>query len=294
MEYSNEGFSQLHIDVARFATDDFNPFHDGKKWCRIRGNPFDGPIVLGFQTATWLAEKVGHFRRQHDDPQWLEEMPFLNYQMNFASALKPGQMFALTIKQSRLDSSRGLLSNRVLVKSSTGMVLMGHHSRSCASQVKIEPERLNLPELGNCEDRSAINGNWFLKRKFMMTANAKNFLFASKVEPADYFDELENRVCFPAMFPVSYISCALLERAQGFGYDFEAQPMVYSRHEVSLDLRVAEQIHSNDRLHILVAPEEESESVHRFYCLGLIDNTVLFSALISLVPLAHIVKALRR
>jgi hypothetical protein len=31
------------------ATDDFNPFHDQKKWNRIQGNPFGMPIVLGFQ-----------------------------------------------------------------------------------------------------------------------------------------------------------------------------------------------------------------------------------------------------
>ena len=27
-----ELFNQLHIDVARNATDDFNLFHDSKKW----------------------------------------------------------------------------------------------------------------------------------------------------------------------------------------------------------------------------------------------------------------------
>ena len=42
-------FSALHIDVARFATDDFNPFHDRNKWQRIEGNPFGGTIALGFQ-----------------------------------------------------------------------------------------------------------------------------------------------------------------------------------------------------------------------------------------------------
>ena len=30
-------YRQIHIDVARNATDDFNPFHDGDKWMRIRG-----------------------------------------------------------------------------------------------------------------------------------------------------------------------------------------------------------------------------------------------------------------
>ncbi len=293
MDYPCDGFSQLHIDVARFATDDFNLFHDGRKWHRIRGNPFGGAIVLGFQTTTWLAEQVACFRRQQDNPQWLQNMPYLNYQINFASALKPDQSFFLIIKRSRIDVGEGALINRILIKSETGMVIMGQHSRSCHPQVLSTRCWPDLPDLGNCDDRSEISEGWFLKRKFMMTANAKNFLLGARVDPGNYFDELEDRVRFPAMFPVSYISCALLERVRRFGYDFESDPMVYSKHEVSVNLGVADRIRSNDRLHILVALEEESEVIQRFCCLGLIDNTPLFQALISLVPLAQIVRALR-
>ncbi len=292
MDYPCEGFSQLHIDVARFATDDFNPFHDGGKWRRIRGNPFGGPIVLGFQTVTWLTEQLDCFRRQQEDPRRLREMPYLNYRINFASALGPGQAFVLTVKRSRFDGERGVLGNRLVIKSGAGMVIMGQHSRSYRPQICSAWQWPGLPDLIHCQDRSEIGGRWFLKRKFMMTANAKNFLLGCRVEPANYFDELENRVRFPVMFPLSYISCALLERVQRSGYDFEAGPMVYSKHEVSVDLEVAERIRSNDRLHILVAAEEESEDLQRFLCLGLIGNTPLFQAMISLVPLAQIVRAL--
>ena len=48
-------YQQIHIDAARNATDDFNPFHDQKKWNRIHGNPFGMPIVLGFQVDTLIA-----------------------------------------------------------------------------------------------------------------------------------------------------------------------------------------------------------------------------------------------
>jgi len=68
---------------------------------------------------------------------------------------------------------------------------------------------------------------------------------------------------------------------------------VYTRHEVSLDLRAAERISSNDRLHLLVRPERESADEHRFLCLGRIEESPLFTARISLVPLARIVAALR-
>ncbi len=42
-------FQQIHIEVARNATDDFNPFHDKNRWQNVASNPFGGPIVLGFK-----------------------------------------------------------------------------------------------------------------------------------------------------------------------------------------------------------------------------------------------------
>ena len=51
-------FEQLHIDVARNTTDDFNPFHDPKRWQRIRNNPFGSTIVLGFQTEFLVSDLV--------------------------------------------------------------------------------------------------------------------------------------------------------------------------------------------------------------------------------------------
>ncbi len=283
MAYEAPGFSQLHIDVARFATDDFNPFHDPHKWARLKGNPFGGPIVLGFQTATWLAEQVAAHRREQDDPALLAELPVCFWRLNFAAALLPDQPIQLILKPGRYDARKGVLSNRVLIRSGKRPILMGHHGR--CHQLPVPP---SIPaNLAACPDRSEVGGGWFLKRKFMMTANAKNFLLACQVPPQRYFDELEDRVRFPYMFPVSYLSCALLERAWRQGHDFEAEPMVYTHHEVSVDLAVAGRIRSNDRLHLLVRPEGEAEET--FACLGLIGDSLLFQARIGLAPLARIV-----
>lgn len=284
------GFSQLHIDVARFATDDFNLFHDPHKWHRLPDNPFGGPIVLGFQLEVWLAEAVADYRRMHDDPAWLDGLRFSNYQIRFAAALKPNQRFALTVKPSQWDLKRKVLSNRVLLRSDQGIVLVGHHKLSQAPQVLPDCRLDGLTDLAALPDRCQIPGGYFLKRKFMMTANAKNFLLGALVDPARYFDELEGQVEFPELFPVSYISCALLERAWQFGHDFERAPMVYTRHEISIDREMAARISSNDPLHILVAPKEGGNRTW-FLCLGLIRSDLLFRAMVELMPLQAIVKA---
>lgn len=293
MVVESSGFSQLHIDVARFATDDFNLFHDPHKWHRLHGNPFGGPIVLGFQTETWLAEAVADYRRTHGDPAMLEGLRFSNYQINFAAALKPGQRFGLVIKPSQWDQTRKVLGNRILLRSDHGIVLVGHHKLSREPTILPDCSPDNLPDLASCPDRCELGG-YFLKRKFMMTANAKNFLLGSLVDPARYFDELEGRVEFPEMFPVSYISCALLERAWHFGHDFERAPMVYTRHEISIDREMAARIASNDPLHVLVAPKGEDGGRARFLCLGLSGSGLLFRGMIELMPLQEIVNALTR
>ncbi|GAB6067852.1 hypothetical protein JCM13664_11710 [Methylothermus subterraneus] len=293
MLVESSGFSLLHIDAARFATDDFNPFHDPHKWRRLAGNPFGGPIVLGFQVETWLAEAVADYRRAYDDPVLLKTLGFSNYHVQFAAALQPNQRFQLTIKPSQWDEGGKVLSNRVVLRSDRSIVLAGYHRLSHRPLVLPEFSPQGLPDLSQVPDRSEVGG-YFLKRKFMMTANAKNFLLGASVDPAKYFDELEGRVAFPELFPVSYISCALLERARRFDHDFERAPMVYTRHEISIDRKLTAAIASNDRLHVLVAPEGEDGNGVRFCCLGWLENRLLFRARIELLPLQDVVKAMRR
>ncbi len=289
MSVESAEFSPLHVDIARFATDDFNLFHDAKKWQRLTANPFGGPIVLGFQTETWLAEAVARYRLKHDDPVLLKALRFSTYQIRFASALKPGQRCSLTIKPSHWDPDRAVLSNRLILRSDDKIVLIGHHKLSKRPLVLPDLNLEGLSGLANVPDRSQVKG-FFLKRKFMMTANAKNFLLGCSVDPSCYFDELEGRVEFPELFPASYISCALLEQAKHYGHDFERAPMVYTWHEISIDRPRVARIASNDRLHVLVAPIEEDKGGFWFHCLGLIEDDLLFRARIELVPLQDIVK----
>ncbi|MCK5477562.1 MAG: hypothetical protein KAI44_01465, partial [Methylococcales bacterium] len=53
---------QIHIEVARNASDDFNLFHDKHKWLQINHNPFKGPIVLGYQLNTLIEYQMRLYR----------------------------------------------------------------------------------------------------------------------------------------------------------------------------------------------------------------------------------------
>lgn len=295
-------FSPLHIDIARNSTDDFSLYHDSKKWSQIGNSPFSGPITLNFQVESLIEGKIAEFRRQRDEEKLIRQygLNFSNYQFLFANAVNPGQAIAIEIKNTQFKSEPApRLSNRIVVKADGNLAFYGHKVESAAPLYLAEGNFSRIPELKIQPDRCFLNNGYFLKRKFMMTSNAKNFLCASLRDQSQYFDELQDRVSFPEMFPCALLTSALLEKALKWGHDFERDPMVYTSHKISIDRRLLEQLKSNDAVHILIKPAEKSAE-HDFgdlkatpldyECYGLVNmqNDILFRALISLAPLEWI------
>ncbi len=287
-------FQQLHIDVARNATDDFNLFHDPHKWHNINNNPFEGPIVLGFQLESLLEGQIWDYRKRNNEQQLIDQnnLHFSHYDLNFANAVKPGQTISIDIKSSRFreQQSTKILSNRVTVKTNGKLALMGFQSVSQKPLILTNKDFSDLGDLRQYADRSEIPGtSFFLKRKFMNTSNAKNFLCGSFIDQSQFFDELNDKADFPEIFPSSLISCALLERALRNHHDFEQNPMVYTSHKIAIDRRLLKKLKSNHALHILVAEIPEQEDT--FECYGLVkENAILFRGIISLVSLEKILK----
>ncbi len=140
------------------------------------------------------------------------------------------------------------------------------------------------------------DSEYFLKRKFLSTGSAKNFLIGSLADPAYYFDEVQDRVRFPDLLPVSFLSSALFEKNAADNIDLRDHPSVYARQLVSVDQRLAGRLRSNDRLQLLLTGPIEQARWHgsnrlqrparRFDCFGLVkDYRLLFSAQIFMLPL---------
>ncbi|HEB97049.1 MAG TPA: hypothetical protein ENI96_11540 [Sedimenticola thiotaurini] len=297
--------SQLHIDAARNSTDDFNPFHDPHKWRRIDANPFGGPIALGFQLETLAVHRVEWHHRQNGEDARARTagLGFGNFDYGFADVIRPGEAFELVVRPTNdRIRERGELSNRVTIRSGRRLVMLGHQRETAVPLVHGEADFTHLGDLSRAPDRSLVGEGLFLKRKFMNTSNAKNFLLGSLVDQYHYFDELEDRVCFPTLFPVALISCALLEKALAGGYDFYRRPMVYTAHQVTVDRALQAQLKSNDRLHILVRGPEPvpgrkglgksdiPQQMH--HCFGLVEgNRILFRARVAMALLQDVVQA---
>jgi len=301
-------FTQLHLDVARNATDDFNLFHDSRKWPQIKGNPFNGPIIMGFQLESLIEGKLAIFREQRGEFQLIKDqgLRFSNYQFSFANAIRPGDEVEIEIKESQFKATPSpTLSNRIMVKTNGSLALMGYKKETQEPLYYADADFTQAGNIDQLPDRSFLPepmAAYFLKRKFMTTSNAKNFLLGSLRDQTLYFDELLDKVIFPEMFPCALLSSALLEKALKKKHDFEQNPMVYTSHKITVDRQCLAHLKSTDVLNILIKPAEQSlehdfgdkvSTPLEYECYGLLqDNALLFRAGIALTPLELIIKAL--
>ncbi|MGD0960923.1 MAG: hypothetical protein ABSB19_14050 [Methylomonas sp.] len=299
-------FDQIHIEVARNASDDFNLFHDKHKWLQVTHNPFKGPIVLGFQLNTLIEYQMRLFREAHHENQIIDEnqLRYSNYQITFVNALRPRQEMTLGIKKTLITTIPELtLTNRVTIKSLGKTILLGYKKETKRPLFLNGADLSGLPDLNSLADKSMVPGSdFFLKRKWMNNGNVKNFLSGSLAEQSDYFDELAHIAHYPEVFPCCLTSGALLEKAQMENHDFKRNPMVYTSHDISIDRQHLTRIKNNDKLHILVKqlPESARNTLNQtniqlrtYECYGLLeDRSILFRIKLNLVPLEEIVKNL--
>jgi len=299
-------FEQIHVEVARNASDDFNLFHDKHKWLQITHNPFKGPIVLGFQLNTLIEHQMRLYRESQHEEQIIadQHLRFSNYQIIFVNALRPRQEFTLEIKKTLINTIPDLtLTNRIVIKSQDKTILLGYKKETQKPLFLGETDLSSLPDLNSVPDKTLVPGtDFFLKRKWMQNGNVKNFLSGSLAEQSDYFDELEHVANYPEIFSCSLTSGVLLEKAQLEHHDFKANPMVYTSHDISVDRLLVGKIKNNDKVTILVKqlPESKDNTLNHtsimlrtYECYGLIENReILFRLKLNLVPLEEIIKNL--
>ena len=290
-------FQQIHIDVARNSTDDFNPFHDPNKWDVVRQNPYNGPVVLVYQLELLIEYLLDRSRvRSERELIAQNSLYFANYQFIFADVIKPDEPFHVDISRSVFRfRDNSTLGNRIEIKKQSGPVLLGYHHLSAYPLYLPAEGFSHLVNLKGGTDISYIpDTTYFLKRKFMSTANAKNFISSSLGDQYYYFDEIDGRINFPDFMPLSLISSALLEKDRGDNHNFDNEPSVYAKHKISVDQRFARSLQSNDALFILIDGPEyiaakkvlgRTQTPHYVYrCFGLLsDNSVLFRAEITMV-----------
>lgn len=288
--------SELHIDVARNACDDFNLFHDKRRWQQIQSNPFGGPIALGFQLIQFIEHHCSCFRSANQEDSVIidHQLGYSNYQFNFISVVRPGQTVSLHIKPTKLHLTQynPYIANRVVLKADNAISLIGFKSHSQQPLFGQRNNFVNTLKNATLHDRKAIDSTpWFYKRKFSTNSDAKNFLISGGVDQADYFDDLADINNYTETYCCGLLSCALLERAKSEGLSFVDNPMVYTQQEMSVHTDNLRALRSAQPMHYIVdAAIENTETQQQTYrCWALNqDYDVLVQAELSLAPLLAI------
>ena len=91
--------TQLHIDIARNATDDFNLFHDPMRWQRVSDNPFQGTIALGFQLGLFVETQI------QQSASSIEPRRYSVYEFTFVNPAKEGDELSLVVKTPRVSNT---------------------------------------------------------------------------------------------------------------------------------------------------------------------------------------------
>ena len=275
--------TQLHIDIARNATDDFNLFHDPMRWQRVSDNPFQGTIALGFQLGLFVETQI------HQGASSIEPRRYSVYEFTFVNPAKEGDELSLVVKTPRVSNTElgKQESQRLVLKASGRPSLMGFYRQSDFMSVKSSLVKYKKEDIVQLADRTLFDGDVFLKRKWMIVGNAKNYLLSAFADQSRYIDEFADKVRFPQFYPLSLMSSAMLERAQALNYDLIQNPMIYLSQNLCIDNEQLDKLKSNDCLNMLVAPIE-SDSGH-LTCTGWVSNdSPLFCAEVKLMPLSDI------
>ncbi|MDT0593629.1 hypothetical protein [Glaciecola petra] len=290
--------SQLHIEAARNSSDDFNLFHDKNRWRMVPNNPFGGPIALGFQLGCYIETQIDAMRSNAQiENSRRTSFPFSAYELSFAGTVCPNDIISLNVKPTKTkQTNEGLVqSNRLLLMSKKDNqrnkpVIIGSKKEYEKMPHIIEGDFPSFTDIKTVDDRSFIaNSQYFLKHKYMIVGNAKNFLTSAFAEQSDYIDEFEDKVNFPEMYPLGLLSSALLERAKADEYDLRKNPMIFVSHQLIINKSQLAKLRSNDRLDILVSeqlPIANNEQKKLHYCLAYAnDKSPLFQARVELMPL---------
>ena len=199
------------------------------------------PLHLGFQLACFVESNIKDFYKtlEQDIGQQISGFPYSIYELTFAGVVKPGDELDIKLRKGKLsESDEGLVySSRLALKANDKTVLLGYKRDADIPLITTPDDLPTIEQVNQIADRNFC-GEYFIKRKFMIVGNAKNFLTSAFAEQSDYIDEFIDKVSFPESYPLSLISSALLERAQAIGHDLIIDPMIYTSQKLSIDKRI--------------------------------------------------------
>ena len=299
-------FTQAAIDRARLASRDPNLVHDPQCWQSVSGNPFGGPIVLGFQMVGLVEQALRRCRAEQGEDIFVRDhrLSCSHYQLNFLKAVRPDEPVTVEIKDTRYTDTPDLqLNNRVLLRADDHLALMGHKREAFGPLLLEDYDFTEVDELDTAASGTYLRCcNHFLVRRVLRLSAARQFT-AGCGEPltASDLNLGPSAPGFSEVYPLALISGALVRKAANDGWNLRSTPLVYKSHELCIDRDKLAAVEDGCRLALLVTQrvidgvsERRPAGIdYENLCFGVLpDRSILFRARLIVSALASTLKPL--
>jgi|GEM_PF-5923434 len=284
-------FTQSDVDTVRSISDDANPIHDPEKWSKVQNNPFDGPIVLGFQLVE-LAARATSSPLLHQAQCAKKSRPpsrrtvINRYRVTFLNAVKANETVDIKASATRHLDCGVTTRQRFVARSGSSIVLKGYREIVMATEDKRDDM---FADVGQGGERSTVG--MIGSRAVMTTEKLLSTTHASRFAKACGDSTHDNNVhglrgLASDIYPVSMTSGALVRYAISSGWDLSVRPFVYKSQDIRIDSSRLSQMSTSTAITLQTQLQNSAEDSmtdamgtddFAFFCTGLLpDKSPLF------------------
>ena len=284
-------FTQSEVDTVRSITDDGNPIHDPDKWHNVQNNPFDGPIVLGFQLVELAARAtsdsaLGQSAYTKAARPVHQTTIYNRYRVTFLNAVKADERVEMTASAVRRLDSVGSSRQRFVARTCESIVMKGYRETVTESSGNTDYMFDGIEPINGSGGSNAVQHHSVMTtQKLLSTAHARRF--ATACGDSNHQNNVHGlRGLASDIYPVSMTSGALVQYASSCGWDLSVRPFVYRSQDIRIDSSRLDGLSTNTAITLqtrLVASAEDDRNdalgtdEFAFVCTGsLPDKTVLF------------------
>jgi len=296
-------FTQSDLDSVRSISDDGNPIHDPSVWCKVQNNPFDGPIVLGFQLVELAARATSDtFLNESRYKASANSAPhsgvYSRYRVTFLNAVLPNVNVEMKASPVRKIESEKTLRQRFVARSAGNIVLKGYRETVVGNSENTDYMFSGIDQGERLGSSSAQpDGEVMITETQLLTTHARRF--AKACGDSVHQNNVHGlRGLASDIYPVSMTSGALVRYAINSGWDLCARPLVYRSQDIRIDSSRLNGLSGNtaislqtrrDTSHRGTQTNEMGASDFAFVCTGTMsDGSVLFCVRLVVSALGNV------
>jgi len=296
-------FTQSDVDSVRSISDDGNPIHDPSVWYKVQNNPFDGPIVLGYQLVELAARAtsdsiLNESQYRANASSTPHDGIYSRYRVTFLNAVRPNENVEMKASAIRKIESEEVVRQRFVARSAGTIVLKGYRETVVGNSENTDYMFAGIDQRERFGRSSAqTDGEVMTTEAQLSTSHARRF--AKACGDSVHQNNVHGlRGLASDIYPVSMTSGALVRYAINSGWDLCARPLVYRSQDIRIDSSRLMGLSGNTAISLQtrreasrdgIQADETGASDFAFVCKGMMsDGSVLFCVRLVVSALGNV------